>query len=65
MPGVRLAGEVSDAIAHLGIPIGLVRSSPVLRAADTDAIVARGQPVDVTMDLVADDYTADIAAAAG
>lgn len=62
---MRLAGEVSDAIAHLGIPIGLVRSSPVLRAADTDAIVARGQPVDVTMDLVADDYTADIAAAAG
>lgn len=61
--GVRLAGEVSDAIARLGIPIGLVRSSPVFRASDTAAITARGRPLDVTMDLVADDYTADIPAA--
>ena len=61
--GVRLAGQVGEAIERLGIPIALVRSSPVFRASDTATIMARGRPVDVTMELVADDYTADIGAA--
>lgn len=61
--GVRLAGQVGEAIERLGIPIALVRSSPVFRASDTATITARGRPVDVTMELVADDYTADIGAA--
>ncbi len=62
--GVRLAGQVGEAIERLGIPIALVRSSPVFRASDTATITARGRPVDVTMELVADDYTADVGAAA-
>jgi phosphohistidine phosphatase SixA len=57
------AQALSAAMAHLRIPLRPVRSSPVHRAADTAAIMARGQPVDVTMDLVADDYTADVPAA--
>ncbi len=61
--GVRLAEAVSAAFERLAIPIGLVRSSPVFRASDTAAIMARGRPVDVAMDLVADDYTADVGAA--
>lgn len=61
--GIRLAEQVSAAIARLAIPLGLVRSSPVFRAADTAVIMARGKPVDVAMDLVADDYTADVPAA--
>lgn len=61
--GVRLAQRVSAAFARLAIPLGLVRSSPVFRASDTATIMARGRPVDVAMDLVADDYTADIGAA--
>ncbi len=61
--GMRLAGQVGEAIERLGIPIALVRSSPVFRASDTATITARGRPVDVTMELVADDYTADIGAA--
>lgn len=61
--GVRLAGQVGEAIERLGIPIALVRSSPVFRASETATITARGRPVDVTMELVADDYTADIGAA--
>ncbi len=61
--GIAQAQALSAAMARLGIPIGLVRSSPVFRASDTAAIMARGRPVDVTMDLVADDYAADVPAA--
>jgi phosphohistidine phosphatase SixA len=58
--GVAQARALSDAMARLAIPLRPIRSSPVFRAADTAAIMARGAPVDVTMELVADDYTADI-----
>lgn len=61
--GIAQATSLSDALARLRIPIGTVRSSPVFRASDTAAILARGRPVDVTMELVADDYTADVPAA--
>lgn len=58
--GIAQAQALSAAMAGLRIPLRHVRSSPVFRAADTAAIMARGAPVDVTMDLVADDYTADV-----
>jgi phosphohistidine phosphatase SixA len=58
--GIAQAQALSAAFAALRIPLWPVRSSPVFRAADTAAIMARGRPVDVTMDLVADDYTADV-----
>ena len=61
--GIAQAEAVSAAFARLGIPLDHVRSSPVFRASDTAAIMARGRAVDVTMDLVADDYTADVPAA--
>lgn len=61
--GIAQAQALSAAMARLRIPLRPVRSSPVHRAADTAAIMARGAPVDVTMDLVADDYTADVPAA--
>ena len=61
--GIRLAEQVSAAFARLAIPVGLVRTSPVFRASDTASIMARGRPVDLAMDLVADDYTANVAAA--
>lgn len=61
--GIAQAEAVSAAFARLGIPLDRVRSSPVFRAADTAAIMARGRAVDVTMELVADDYTADVPAA--
>ena len=61
--GIAQADAVSAAFARLAIPLGLVRSSPVYRASDTAAIMARGRPVDVTMELVADDYAADVPAA--
>jgi phosphohistidine phosphatase SixA len=58
--GIAQAAALSDAMARLRIPLRPIRSSPVFRASDTAAIMARGGPVDVTMDLVADDYTADV-----
>jgi phosphohistidine phosphatase SixA len=58
--GVAQARALSDAMARLRIPLRPIRSSPVFRASDTAAIMARGASVDVTMELVADDYTADI-----
>jgi len=58
--GIAQARALSDAMARLGIPLRPIRSSPVFRASDTAVIMARGGPVDVTMDLVADDYTADV-----
>jgi phosphohistidine phosphatase SixA len=61
--GIAQAQALSAAMARLRIPLRHVRSSPVFRAADTAAIMARGRPVDVTMELVADDYTADVPAA--
>ncbi|WP_137124602.1 histidine phosphatase family protein [Roseomonas sp. HF4] len=61
--GIAQAQALSAAMAHLRIPLRPVRSSPVFRASDTAAIMARGAPVDVTMDLVADDYTKDVPAA--
>ena len=61
--GIAQAEAVSAAFARLVVPLDRVRSSPVFRASDTAAIMARGRPVDVTMDLVADDYTADVPAA--
>lgn len=58
--GIAQAQALSDAMARLRIPLRPIRSSPVFRASDTAAILARGAPVDVTMELVADDYTADV-----
>ena len=58
--GIAQAQALSEAMARLRIPLRPIRSSPVFRAADTAAIMARGAPVDVTMELVADDYTADV-----
>lgn len=58
--GVAQAQAMAEAFARLRIPVGRIRSSPVYRASDTAAIMARGGTVDVTMDLVADDYTADV-----
>lgn len=58
--GIAQAEALSDAMARLRIPLRPIRSSPVFRASDTAAIMARGGPVDVTMELVADDYTADV-----
>jgi phosphohistidine phosphatase SixA len=58
--GVAQAQALSDAMARLRVPLHPIRSSPVFRAADTARIMARGAPVDVTMELVADDYTADV-----
>lgn len=61
--GIAQARALSAAMARLRIPLRPVRTSPVFRASDTAGIMARGGPVEVTMDLVADDYTADIPAA--
>ncbi len=61
--GIAQAREIAAAFGRLRIPLGAVRSSPVFRSVDTAQIMARGMPVDVTMELVADDYTADIPAA--
>lgn len=61
--GVAQVQALSAAVERLGIPIGLVRSSPVYRASDTATLMARGAAVEVTMELVADDYTADVPAA--
>ena len=58
--GIAQVEAVSAAFDRLRIPLGLLRTSPVYRASDTAAIMARGRPVDVTMELVADDYTADV-----
>jgi len=58
--GIAQAEAVSAAFDRLRIPIDRVRTSPVFRASDTALIMARGRPVDVTMELVADDYTADV-----
>lgn len=58
--GVAQAHALSEAMARLRIPLRPIRSSPVFRASDTAAIMARGAAVDVTMELVADDYTADV-----
>lgn len=61
--GIAQVEAVSAAFDRLRIPLGLLRTSPVYRASDTAALMARGRPVDITMDLVADDYTADVPAA--
>jgi phosphohistidine phosphatase SixA len=61
--GIMQARALSEAMARLAIPLRPIRSSPVFRASDTAQIMARGAPVDVTMELVADDYTADVAGA--
>jgi phosphohistidine phosphatase SixA len=61
--GVAQARALAEAMARLGVPLRPIRSSPVFRAADTATIMARGAAVDVTMELVADDYTADVAGA--
>ena len=58
--GIAQVEAVSAAFDRLRIPLGLLRTSPVYRASDTAALMARGRPVDITMDLVADDYTADV-----
>ncbi|WP_198372800.1 histidine phosphatase family protein [Roseomonas rosulenta] len=58
--GIAQAQALSDAMARLRIPLRPIRASPVFRASDTAAIMARGAPVDVTMELVADDYAADV-----
>jgi phosphohistidine phosphatase SixA len=58
--GVAQARALSDAMARLAVPLRPIRSSPVFRAADTAQAMARGGPVEVTMELVADDYTADV-----
>ena len=58
--GVAQARALGEAMARLGIPLRPIRSSPVFRASDTAALMARGAPVDVTMELVADDYTHDV-----
>jgi phosphohistidine phosphatase SixA len=58
--GIAQAQALSEAMARLRIPLRPIRSSPVFRASDTATIMARGAPVDVTMELVADDYTADV-----
>jgi phosphohistidine phosphatase SixA len=61
--GVAQARALAEAMARLRIPLRPIRSSPVFRAVETAQAMARGAPVDVTMDLVADDYTADVAGA--
>jgi phosphohistidine phosphatase SixA len=61
--GIAQARALSEAMARLQIPLRPIRSSPVFRAVDTAEAMARGAPVDVTMELVADDYTADVAGA--
>jgi phosphohistidine phosphatase SixA len=58
--GVAQAQALGAAMARLAIPLRPIRSSPVFRAVDTAQAMARGAPVDVTMELVADDYTADV-----
>jgi phosphohistidine phosphatase SixA len=61
--GVAQARALAEAMARLAIPLRPIRSSPVFRAVDTAQAMARGAPVDVTMELVADDYTSDVAGA--
>jgi phosphohistidine phosphatase SixA len=58
--GIAQARALAEAMVRLAIPLRPIRSSPVFRASDTAQIVARGAAVDVTMALVADDYTADV-----
>jgi len=58
--GIEQARALGEAYARLGIPLGAIRSSPVFRARETAALLARGGAVEVTMDLVADDYTTDV-----
>ena len=50
------AATIGAAIRELGIPVGKVLAGPVFRARDTAEIAFGADAVEVTMDLVADDY---------
>src|SRR5690348_7331212 len=53
--GIAQAKALGDAFRSLQIPMGQILASPVFRARDTGEL-AFGERVQVTMDLVADDY---------
>ena len=53
--GIAQAKAIGNAFRSLQIPMGQILASPVFRARDTGEL-AFGERVQVTMDLVADDY---------
>src|SRR6202008_4367061 len=53
--GIAQAKALGEAFRSLQIPMGQILASPVFRARDTREL-AFGERVQVTMDLVADDY---------
>jgi phosphohistidine phosphatase SixA len=60
--GRAQARAIGAGIARSGIPLGALRTSPVYRASDTAALLGLPLPVVSDMDLVADDYSPDVAA---
>lgn len=60
--GIAQAKALGDAFRSLQIPMGEILTSPVFRARDTGEL-AFGERVQVTMDLVADDYAGQNVAA--
>lgn len=54
--GIALAKEIGRAFRALRIPANEILASPVFRARDTAELAFGADQVEVTMDLVADDY---------
>jgi phosphohistidine phosphatase SixA len=54
--GIRQAERLGLALRSLRVPLNEIMASPVFRARDTAELAFGGEHVDVTMDLVADDY---------
>jgi phosphohistidine phosphatase SixA len=54
--GIRQAEQLGRALRALRVPLNRILSSPVFRARDTAELAFGAEDVEVTMDLVADDY---------
>jgi phosphohistidine phosphatase SixA len=54
--GVRQAESLGRALRALRVPLNEILASPVFRARDTADLAFGGSQINVTMDLVADDY---------
>lgn len=54
--GIAQARALGDAFRTLNIPMGEILASPVFRARDTAELAFGADRIDVSMDIVADDY---------
>ena len=54
--GIRQAQQLGAALRALRVPLNTILASPVFRARDTAEIAFGADNIDVTMDLVADEY---------